>query len=234
MINPFFLENSLTNQSLHRTDFLRGYLIALTSAAVLSTTAIFIRYLTTVYNIPALVLAFWRDLFVILLLFPLLGLVRPALLRLTGKDPVFLFFYGLVLAFFNALWTLSVSLNGAAVATVLAYSSTAFSVLLGWWLLKERLDWAKILVVFLCLGGCILVAGAIDPQAWRMGTSGMSTSGMSNPVGILAGIFFWGGICGIWIDGTQGLAARLESVDNPSLHFCLCHLLSTRFEPGPW
>lgn len=155
----------------------RGYLVALSSAAVLSTTAIFIRYLTTEYQVPALVLAFWRDVFAIVFLFPLFGLLRPALLRLRSKEPPFLFFYGLVLAFFNAFWTLSVSLNGAAVATVLAYSSAAFSVLLGWWLLKERLDWIKVLAVVLCLGGCVLVAGALDPQAW-----------LDNPAGILIGI----------------------------------------------
>jgi drug/metabolite transporter (DMT)-like permease len=168
----------MTKPLTHVDNLSRGYLIALASAAVLSTTAIFIRYLTTEYQVPALVLAFWRDIFAILLLFPLLGLFRPTLLRLKAKEPVFLFFFGLVLAFFNALWTLSVSLNGAAVATVLAYSSTAFSVLLGWSLLKERLDWVKVLAVFFCLGGCVLVAGALDPQSW-----------LEDPLGILIGIF---------------------------------------------
>ena len=51
---------------------------ALISAAILSTTAIFIRYLTQTYQLPALVLAFWRDVFVILTLLLVLRLVaRP-------------------------------------------------------------------------------------------------------------------------------------------------------------
>ena len=201
----------------------RGYLVALGSAAVLSTTAIFIRYLTTEYQVPALVLAFWRDVFAIVFLFPLLGLLRPALLRLRSKEPSFLFFYGLVLAFFNALWTLSVSLNGAAVATVLAYSSAAFSVLLGWWLLKERLDWIKILAVVLCLGGCVLVAGALDPQAW-----------LDNPAGILIGILTGLGYAGY---GLMGRSAAQRGM-NPwttlvyTFTFAALFLLLINLSPG--
>ncbi|HEX3047323.1 MAG TPA: EamA family transporter, partial [Bacillota bacterium] len=59
----------------------RGYLIALASAAVLSTTAIFIRCLTQSHHLPPLVLAFWRDGFTALTLLPVLGLLNPSLLR---------------------------------------------------------------------------------------------------------------------------------------------------------
>lgn len=145
----------------------RGYLIALLSAAILSTTAIFIRYLTRDYHIPALVLAFWRDGFVVLTLLPALALLRPSLLRVDRRHLGYLMAYGLVLALFNSLWTLSVALNGAAVATVLAYCSGAFTALLGWAILREQLGWAKVLVVALSLGGCVLVSGAVDAQAWR-------------------------------------------------------------------
>jgi drug/metabolite transporter (DMT)-like permease len=82
-----------------------------------------------------------------------------------------------VLAFFNALWTLSVALNGAAVATVLVYCSAAFTALLGWWLLREPLGWGKIAAVIFSLAGCVLVAGAYDPASWHV-----------NPGGIFAGV----------------------------------------------
>ncbi|MEW5959868.1 MAG: DMT family transporter [Chloroflexota bacterium] len=155
----------------------RGYMIALVSAAILSTTAIFIRYLTQTYHMPPLVLAFWRDCFVVLTLLPVLGVLRSSLLRVTRHHLLYLIVYGLVLAIFNALWTLSVSLNGAAISTVLAYCSAGFTALLGWWLLNERLDWAKFLAVSLSLGGCILVSEALDLAAWR-----------ANLIGILAGL----------------------------------------------
>jgi drug/metabolite transporter (DMT)-like permease len=159
----------------------RGYAIALISAGILSTTAIFIRYLTQTYQIPALVLAFWREVFVALTLLLVMLLIRRRLIRVSPKHLPYLLAYGFVLAVFNSLWTLSVALNGAAVATVLVYCSAAFTALLGWWLLKERLDGAKILAVVISLGGCVLVSGAWDPSAWQVNLVGILT-------GILAGL----------------------------------------------
>jgi len=161
------------------SHFTRGYTIALVSAAILSTTAIFIRHLTQTYHIPPLVLAFWRDGLVALTLIPALGLIRPRLLRTQRQHLGYLALYGLVLALFNSLWTISVAVNGAAVSTVLAYSSAGFTALLGWRFLNERLGWAKILAVVFSLAGCALVSGALDPAAWRANLLGILTGGLS-------------------------------------------------------
>jgi drug/metabolite transporter (DMT)-like permease len=165
-----------------RSHLSRGYAIALAAAAILSTTAIFIRHLTQTYQIPALVLAFWRDGFVCLTLLPVLSLLNPRLLQVKRQHLLYLVGYGLLLAAFNATWTLSVALNGAAVATVLVYSSAAFTALLGWWILGEHLGWGKLLAVVVSLGGCVLVSGSLDAAAWR-----------ANVVGILTGIL--SGLC---------------------------------------
>jgi drug/metabolite transporter (DMT)-like permease len=168
----------------------RGYTIAVASAVILSTTAIFIRYLTENFDMPPLVLALWRDIFVTITLVVVLGRVRPALLRVGPGHARYLAMYGFVLAIFNALWTLSVARNGAAVATVLVYSSTAFTVLLGWWVLDERLDWAKGLAVVMCIGGCALVSEAVQPGAWQSNVLGIVTgvlSGLSYAVYSLMG-----------------------------------------------
>jgi drug/metabolite transporter (DMT)-like permease len=154
----------------------RGYLIALGAAAILSTTAVIIRQLNLAYGMPALVLAFWRDLLVAATLVPLFAWLKPGLLRAPRTALPFLAGYGLVLALFNVLWTLSVTVNGAASATVLAYCSVAFAVILGRVLLDEPLGPAKLLATVLCLGGCVLVAGAYRASAWR-----------ANPLGILTG-----------------------------------------------
>ncbi|HOU14872.1 MAG TPA: DMT family transporter [Anaerolineae bacterium] len=156
-----------------RAHLTRGYTLALISAAFLSTTAIFIRYLTLTYAIPPLVLAFWRDVFVVLTLLPVLSVLRPALLRVERRHLLYLAAYGLVLSLFNILWTFSVALNGAAVATVLAYCSAAFTALLGWQLLKERLDAVKWLAIALSLGGCALVSGVFAQTALRLSVSGV-------------------------------------------------------------
>ena len=173
----------MSNTVIHKTQLTRGYTVAFISAVILSTTAIFIRFLTQDYHLPALVLAFWREVIVALTMLVALGLLKPGLLRLERHHLRFLVWYGLLLAVFNSFWTLSVSLNGAAVSTVLAYCSTGFTALLGWWLLKERLDWSKLLAVVLCLGGCVFVSGALDPAAWRVNLLGIVT-------GILSGLLY--------------------------------------------
>jgi len=162
----------------------RGYAAALTSAAVLSTTAIFIRYLTQTYALPALVLAFWREVFVALTLLPLLALWRGAPLGSKKRHLPFLIAFGFLLALFNGMWTISVAWNGAALATVLAYISPAFTALLGRWLLKERLDWAKWLAVAICVAGCVLVSEALDS------THTVNLPGIFS--GVLAGLLYAG------------------------------------------
>jgi drug/metabolite transporter (DMT)-like permease len=157
----------------------RGYAIALLSSAILSTTAIFIRHLTQAYQMPALVLACWRDGFVIFTLLVVLGLTKPFLLRISRQNLRYLVIYGFVLSLFNSTWTLSVALNGAAVSTVLVYCSAAFTALLGWWFLKEALGWDKILAIILCLAGCVLVADALNATVWRTNLLGIFTGTLS-------------------------------------------------------
>lgn len=206
----------------------KGYLVALASAAVLSTTAILIRHLTQSYHLPPLVLAFWRDGLVFFILLPVLGLFNPVLLRLDRSRLFYLGGFGLVLASFNALWTLSVALNGAAVSTVLAYSSTGLTLLLGWCFLKERLNSFKILAVAFSLGGCAMVAGALNPAAWNVNLTGIVT-------GILSGLCY-----ALYTLMGRSAARRglnpwtvlLYSFGFAALVLFLCNLLPVRIFPG--
>lgn len=161
----------------------RGYLAAFGSTLFLSLTAIFIRYLTVNYQLPALILTFWREFFVAFFLLIFFLLFQPALLKGARLHLPYLTAYGLVLAVFNALWTLSVALSGAAVATVLVYSSAAFTALLGWLILKEDLGLAKIVAVVLSLVGCALVANALDASLWAQNALGILT-------GLLSGLCY--------------------------------------------
>ncbi len=173
----------MSSTAIHKTQLTRGYSVAFLSAVILSTTAILIRMLTQNYHLPALVLAFWREVIVALTMLVALSLLKPTLLRVKRSHLRFLVLYGLALAIFNSLWTLSVSLNGASVSTVLAYCSPAFTAMLGAWLLKERLDWSKLLAVALSLVGCVLISGALDPAVWRVNLLGIVT-------GILSGLLY--------------------------------------------
>ena len=163
----------------------RGYLVGLIAAIILSTTAIFIRHLTTHYDVPPLVLAFWRNAMTTLVLGGLLAWRWPALLRVDRRHLRYLAGYGVLLAVFNSLWTLAISRTGASVATVLVYSSTGFTVLLAWWLLDEPLTGIKMLAVGCSLGGCVLVARAYDPAVWDTNLLGIVT-------GVLSGVAYAG------------------------------------------
>lgn len=165
------------------TRLTKGYLIALVGTAIWSATAVFIRYLTETYHVPPLMVAFWRDLFVSITLIVVFVVSSPSLLRIDRQHWGFLLLYGFILSIFNSLWTVAVALNGAAVATVLAYSSPAFTAIAAWKLLGERLDRVKLLAVALSIVGCLLVSGAYDLAAWQVNPWGIVT-------GLLAGVAF--------------------------------------------
>ncbi|MEZ4592851.1 MAG: DMT family transporter [Chloroflexota bacterium] len=165
----------------HEETTARGYLVALASAAILSTICRF--HPLPHRNVPNSAIAA-RLLAQLLSRFTLLLALRlrdARLLRLPQKQLPYLLGYGLLFAVFNGLWTLSVALNGAAVATVLVYSSAAFTALLARWLLKEPLTGAKIVAIVLALAGCVLVAEALNPDAWATNLVGILT-------GTLAGL----------------------------------------------
>jgi drug/metabolite transporter (DMT)-like permease len=161
----------------------RGYLAAFGATLFLATTAIFIRYLTLNYQMPALVLTYWRELFVALSLLAVLLFTQRDLIRVERRNLPMLIVYGFVLMLFNSTWALSVALNGAAVATVLAYSSAAFTALLGWLLLKESLDLPKVIAVLMSIAGLALVSNALDQALWALNAGGVLA-------GVLSGLSY--------------------------------------------
>jgi len=161
----------------------RGYLIGLSATLFLSFTGILISYLNRVYHLPSLVLAFWRDLFVVFGLAVAFLLFARSRMRLERAHWIFFIVYGLCLALFNSMWTFSVQFNGAAIATVLAYSSPAMTAALAHFLLKEDINGIKLASIVLSLCGIALVSGAVDPAAWKVNSAGIT-------FGLLTGFFF--------------------------------------------
>jgi len=164
----------MTTRNTTETAPLRGYVIGLVGTAIWSASAVFISYLTTRFDMPPLVLAFWRDILVTCTLAGALTLFARRLLHLGRQHLPFFVLYGFVLAVFNSLWTVSVDLNGAAVATVLIYISPAFTALIGWHWFDERLTASKITAIVLSLIGCVFASGANDPAAWRLNAAGIA------------------------------------------------------------
>lgn len=175
--------NTVSSQKPPLSRVTKGYLSCLFATFMWASTAIFIRYLTENYQLPAMVLAFWRDLFVASAIGLTFLLFRRNFFHVDKKHILFIFLYGFVLALFNSLWTLSVALNGAAVSTVLAYSSAAYTAILGWRLFGESLSPTKLIAVTMGLLGCVFVSGAYDASVWQLNPLGIIT-------GILSGLFF--------------------------------------------
>jgi drug/metabolite transporter (DMT)-like permease len=155
----------------------RGYIIALTATVIWSTTGIIISYLSKVYSLPSLVLAFWRDLFVSFGMTVGLLVFSHAHFQLARSHWGFMVLYGLTLAIFNSMWTFSVQYNGAAVATVMAFSSPAMTAILSRIVFKEQFSRLKIFSILLSLTGIVFVSGAYDLSAWNL-----------NPLGIIFGL----------------------------------------------
>jgi drug/metabolite transporter (DMT)-like permease len=167
----------------YNSNFSRGYVIALTATVLWSSTGPLISYLSKTYALPSLVLAFWRDLFVSLGMLVGLAVFSRARFHLHRSHWRFLILYGLTLAVFNSMWTFSVQYNGAAVATVLAFSSPAMTAILSRLVFKEQFNRVKIVSILLSLIGTVLVSGAHDPSVWKLNPSGII-------FGLLTGLFF--------------------------------------------
>ena len=164
-------------------NFSRGYIIALTATVLWSSTGVLISYLSKTYALPSLVLAFWRDLSVSAGMLVGLSIFSRARFHLERTHWGFMILYGLTLAVFNSLWTFSVQYNGAAVATVLAFSSPAMTAILSRLVFSEQFDRVKLLSIVLSLIGTVLVSGAYDPSAWKLNPAGIL-------FGLLTGLFF--------------------------------------------
>lgn len=178
----------------------RGYTIALTATILWSSTGIIISYLNKTYSLPSFVLAFWRDLFVSFGMVVGLSLFNRPRFHLDRKHWGFMVVYGFVLAVFNSMWTFSVQYNGAAVATVMAFSSPAMTAILSKIVFKETFSRIKVISILLSLAGIAFVSGAYNPSAWNF-----------NPLGIIFGLLT-GLLFAIY--NLQGKAASDKAIDS--------------------
>ena len=151
--------------------------------AIWSASGVIISFIINHYHLAPLTLALWRNFFVVVALLIGLGLYRPAWLTLAAHRMPFFIGYGLVLALFNTIWTISLRENGAAVATVLGYSSAGFTAVIAYILFHEKIGPYKAVAVLLSIGGCVLVANALDPATWALQPIGVIT-------GLLSGVIF--------------------------------------------
>ncbi len=161
-----------------------GYLTTIAAALVWASTSPGIKYLLESQHVPALAIAFWRDVFMAAACFAGLLLFRPALLRVNRRELRGMAAIGAIsIGIYHALWVLSIVLNGAAVAVVMIYTFPTFVTLGAWLLFGERIRWPQLLALAVALLGCALLVRAYDPAVLRvswLGTLVGLTTGLAH------------------------------------------------------
>ena len=135
-----------------------GYIFASIATFCLALTALFIRDLTITYKLPSLVMAFWRNLLAISILFVFLLIFKRDLLKLERAHLPFMMLFGFGVVIFNLTWTLSVVANGPSIATVIVYSSVPFTAFMAYWFMRESVRLPKIIAIVITLIGCAMVS----------------------------------------------------------------------------
>lgn len=162
-----------------------GYSTAIAAVVFWSTTGVFLSYLGTHFKMEPLALAFWRNFLISATLVPAFLLANRRLLHIAPGKIGFYALFGFVLALLNYIWTLAVIDDGAAVATVLIYSSAGFTAIFARILYREKLGPAKIAAILFSLIGCVMVSNAYRAEMWRLNVAGVSA-------GLLSGVVFTG------------------------------------------
>ena len=100
-----------------------------------------------------------------------------------GRDLAVIAVFGLIgVSFFYSCYQLAVRLGGTSLASVLQYSAPVFVAVLGWALLRERLNRRDIVCVGICIAGVILISFG--------GGEGVRVTFASMAVGLIAGFSY--------------------------------------------
>ena len=239
-----------------------GFIFAGLATLCWSTTGIFIDQLTTVYKLTPIEISAWRGVFVTPVLALVLWKHNPKDFILSRREIPYYFLYSLVgIAIFNVVWSSSVQINHAAVATALIYSSPVFVALGARMIFKDKLQTAQIVAIGIDLFGCALVAGISDPTVLFANPGGLLLglgSGLTfgaytlfgkgakrSSLTILFYIFFFATImlmaAGLIVEGTNILTLNLDPVGwfllvtlalGPTLGGYACYTLALRDLPA--
>lgn len=154
---------------------LRGYLIVLAGTVIWALTGIVIKILLTRYGMETLTIAFWRVFFVVAFLFLVYLILDAKLLRIAPRD-IFLFaVYGIIgIGVHQIMWISSVQYNGAAVATVIIYTSPAIVAIFAARFLHEKFNRTKLIALTLTIIGCALVARVYDVRQVELNALGIA------------------------------------------------------------
>lgn len=145
-----------------------GYGMSIGAAVAWSISSVLIQHILG-NGASRLAVAFWRDAFIAITCCLIFLIFRRDMLRVSKADLRGLFITGVIsIGIYHAMWTLSIGMNGAPVATVLAYSYTIFVTIGTRIFFKEQIHRSQWLAIAIALIGCILVVRAYDPAVLKM------------------------------------------------------------------
>ena len=157
-----------------RSYRLTGILLVILATIFWSTSSILINLIYEIIDIPAVSLAFWRDLSTFSVLLISIVILQPKLLIVRRRDLPWLMGMGAIsIGLFHALWNISVVLLGASIATVMQSNAPIFVSIIAWLFLGEALTKQKITAVILSVIGTILCSGIIGTSSEQVTLAGL-------------------------------------------------------------
>ncbi len=151
-----------------------GILLVILATIFWSTSSILINLIYEIIDIPAVSLAFWRDLSTFSVLLISIVILQPKLLIVRRRDLPWLMGMGAIsIGLFHALWNISVVLLGASIATVMQSNAPIFVSIIAWLFLGEALTKQKITAVILSVIGTILCSGIIGTSSEQVTLAGL-------------------------------------------------------------
>jgi len=154
---------------------IQGVLLVILATIFWSASSLLIGLIYQEINIPAVNLAFWRDLSTLSALFLGILIFRPRLFSVKRRDLPWLLAMGAIsIGLFHVLWNITVVMLGASIATVMQSNAPIFVTIVACLVLKEGLTSKKILAVFLSVIGTILCSGIISSAGQPVTFSGIA------------------------------------------------------------
>jgi len=137
-------------------------MLAVIAAGVLwGIISFFVRSLASA-GLEPLQISLIRMVMATLIVFPVLGIRNPALLRIRIKDVWVFIGTGIVsIVFFNTLYFYATIYSQASVAVVLLYTSPVFVLLFSAVLFRERITRRRVFCLGMTILGCVLVGGLL-------------------------------------------------------------------------
>lgn len=161
----------------------KGMILAIITAVMWGIMGIFVRDLSE-YQFTNIEISFFRCALAGAAYFIFLFITKPAALKINLKGLIICIVYGAVAYSISFVsYSVAVSRIPVGVATVLMFMSPIWVAILGKFMFREKLEKNKIITIFICLIGAVLVANLIGGGSMKLDAIGI-LAGVINGVGV--------------------------------------------------